>query len=288
MRLKIGTFATLLQVFDMPSSLRFYRDVLGFEVVSKVPPDDQCDWVMLALNGSELMLNTAYESKDRPPTPDPTRIAAHSDVILYFDCDDVDSAHAYLREHNVDAKAPTVASYGMKQVYVKDPDGYQICLQHPVSEQAPRARSTEGFTGRMSELARSVAKGVPMIYVPDVAQALDWYVAIGFKELNRFDDDGLVNFGLVALGNAELMLNMHGRPAPHDVSLWFYTDRVDAMYEALKLRRREVEQSELAGTVNHQLGIEFEQDVEDMFYGARQFCIRDLNGYQLYFIGDRK
>jgi ankyrin repeat protein len=25
-------------------------------------------------------------------------------------------------------------------------------------------------------------------------------------------------------------------------------------------------------------------DVHDMFYGARQFCIRDLNGYELYFI----
>ena len=32
--------------------------------------------------------------------------------------------------------------------------------------------------------------------------------------------------------------------------------------------------------------IEFTQDIEDMFYGARQFCIRDLNGYELYFIGD--
>jgi len=28
----------------------------------------------------------------------------------------------------------------------------------------------------------------------------------------------------------------------------------------------------------------FEQDIEDMFYGARQFGIRDPNGYILYFI----
>src|SRR5688572_2689227 len=234
MSLKIGTFATLLQVFDMPSSLRFYRDVLGFEVVSDVPPDDQCDWVMLALNGSELMLNTAYESSDRPPTPAPARIAAHGDVTLYFDCDDVDSAYAYLREHNVAAKEPAVAFYGMKQVYVNDPDGYQVCLQHPVSdpadaalephevsdrtptEAAMRRDDSDGMQRLREELARSVAKGVPMIYVPDVAQALDWYVSIGFKEVNRVDDDGLVNFGLVALGNAELMLNMHGRPAPQD------------------------------------------------------------------------
>jgi uncharacterized glyoxalase superfamily protein PhnB len=64
---------------------------------------------------------------------------------------------------------------------------------------------------------------------------------------------------------------------------------VDALYEALKLRQIDAARAELAGkTEAHQAGVEFEQDIEDMFYGARQFCIRDLNGYQLYFIGDRE
>ena len=85
-----------------------------------------------------------------------------------------------------------------------------------------------------------------MIYVPDVAKALDWYVSIGFRELNRFDDDGLVNFGMVAFGNAELMINMHGKPAPHDVSLWFYTDQVDDLYDVLKSRRLQTAHAELA------------------------------------------
>ena len=34
MDLQIDGMAPLLQVFDMPTSLRFYRDVLGFEVIS--------------------------------------------------------------------------------------------------------------------------------------------------------------------------------------------------------------------------------------------------------------
>ncbi len=34
----------------------------------------------------------------------------------------------------------------------------------------------------------------------------------------------------------------------------------------------------------HYEGVEFEQGLEDMFYRARQFGIRDLNGYILYFI----
>jgi uncharacterized glyoxalase superfamily protein PhnB len=132
MTLRIGGFATLLQVFDMPTSLAFYRDVLGFEVVSDVPPDDRCDWAMLKLHESLLMLNTAYETDERPAAPDPARIAMHSDVALFFDCEDADAAYANLRKRGVVAKPRTVASYGMKQVYLKDPDGYEICLQHPV------------------------------------------------------------------------------------------------------------------------------------------------------------
>jgi glyoxylase I family protein len=132
MTLRIGTFATLLQVFDMPTSLAFYRDVLGFDVVSDVPPDDQCDWVMLKMHESKLMLNTAYEADERPPTADPSRIAAHKDVTLYFDCEDADEAYAHLRARGVAATQPKVAPYGMKQVYFIDPDGYEICLQHPI------------------------------------------------------------------------------------------------------------------------------------------------------------
>ena len=44
------------------------------------------------------------------------------------------------------------------------------------------------------------------------------YASIGFEEIARYEDDGLVNFGMVSFGRAELMLNMHGKPGPHDVS----------------------------------------------------------------------
>jgi glyoxylase I family protein len=131
MELNIGGLCPLLQVFDMPTSIEFYCDVLGFEVVSPVPEDNKCDWALLRLNESELMLNTAYEADERPPAGDPTRIAAHSDTALFFDCADVDAACAYLRRRGIDVGDPVVRDYGMKQIYFKDPDGYGICFQHP-------------------------------------------------------------------------------------------------------------------------------------------------------------
>ena len=155
---------------------------------------------------------------------------------------------------------------------------------HAAGAEQPKTIAPSSFKKSIGEMAQSVKKGVPMIYVPDVARALDWYASIGFTEISRYEDDGLVNFGMVSFGKAELMLNMHGKPGPHDASLWFYTDRVDDLYQLLKSRQLEAAQASLAGGPGDREGIQFEQDIEDMFYGARQFGIRDLNGYQLYFI----
>jgi glyoxylase I family protein len=130
--LRIGGFTTLLQVFDMPASIEFYQDVLGFEVVSSVPDDLRCDFAMLSRSGTELMLNTAYEAHERPAARDPERTKAHGDTALYFDCADVDEARAFLLKRGVVVDDPIVRDYGMKQLYLKDPDGYEICLQHPV------------------------------------------------------------------------------------------------------------------------------------------------------------
>ena len=159
---------------------------------------------------------------------------------------------------------------------------------HAAGAKPPMTTTTPSFQAGMTKLAESVKKGVPTILVPDVARALDWYVSIGFKELARYEDDGLVNFGMVSFGKAEVMLNMHGKPGAHDVSLWFYTDQIDNLYQLLKSRQLEAAQALLAGQPGDHVGIEFEQDIEHMFYGARQFCIRDLNGYELYFIQSDK
>jgi len=132
MSIDIRRMTPLLEVFDMPTSLRFYRDVLGLEVVSQSSEGDNCDWCLLCLGDIRLMLNTAYESDERPEAPDPARVRAHRDTGLFFSCPDPDSAYAYLRDRGIDLKPPKNAPYGMRQLYLNDPDGYVICFQYPV------------------------------------------------------------------------------------------------------------------------------------------------------------
>jgi glyoxylase I family protein len=134
MAIQIRGMAPLLEVFDMPTALAFYRDVLEFEIVGRSGPGDNCDWVLLRLADVELMLNTAYEGDERPPAPDPARVRAHKDTALFFSCPDVDAAYNYLRERGVDLKPPTNAPYGMRQLYLRDPDGFNLCFQWPVQQ----------------------------------------------------------------------------------------------------------------------------------------------------------
>jgi glyoxylase I family protein len=122
----------LIQVFDMQASVAFYCNVLGFEIVAQSRPGKFFDWCWLRNGTASLMLNTAYEAEQRPAQPDPARTAAHGDTGLFFDCDDLDLAYEYLRAMGIAARKPETRVYGMRQMYVTDPDGYELCFQHPV------------------------------------------------------------------------------------------------------------------------------------------------------------
>ena len=133
MSIQVRGMAPLVQVFDMPTSIAFYRDVLGFQVVGtdgKPVPDN--DWVLLELDGVQVMLNTAYEAEYRPSAPDEARVASHRDLCLYFSAEDVEGVYTYLRQKGIELRPPKVAPYGMKQLYLSDPDGYELCFQWPV------------------------------------------------------------------------------------------------------------------------------------------------------------
>ncbi len=127
--LTIEGMTPLIQVFSMPRALGFYRDVLGFEVVSDSGNGDDSSWVWLRRDNVDVMLNDQYESGHVPDTCPPERVKWHRDTCLYFGCPDVDAAYEYLQSKGVECDPPKDAPYGMKQLYLRDPDGYGICFQ---------------------------------------------------------------------------------------------------------------------------------------------------------------
>jgi glyoxylase I family protein len=135
MEIDIRGMTPLLSVFDMPTSLKFYRDVLGFVVTQDTGQGDASGWVMLQKGSVILMLNTAYDDDERPAVPNPAHHSIHQETYLYFACPDPQAAYGFLKSKGFQLDPPKVAYYGMNQLFLQDPDGYTLCFQCPAEDE---------------------------------------------------------------------------------------------------------------------------------------------------------
>lgn len=132
----LARMTPLLQVFDMPRAVDFYCNKLGFEVIEHSPEVETREgrffhWCRLRRDSTQLMLNTAYDSDERPAERDEARWSGHAHTVLFVDCPELDALHGELRAKGLDIAPPRTAYYGMRQIEVTDPDGYELCFQCP-------------------------------------------------------------------------------------------------------------------------------------------------------------
>ncbi len=132
--ININGLCPLLQVYDMPTALHFYRDILGFTLIGSSGEGDDVDWTWLKLNDVEIMLNTMYEKEYRPAEKDAARQAAHADTSIYFGCSNVHETYQLLLNKNIDVKPPVITGYNFTALYATDPDGYLLVFHWPVKE----------------------------------------------------------------------------------------------------------------------------------------------------------
>lgn len=137
--IEIEGICPLLQVYDMPRSVQFYTEVLGFELETHSPivrsqEGEYFHWAMLRLKSATLMLNTAYDGGERPPQPDRSRVSTHGDTSLYFGCPDVDAVYGHIVRLGVNVREkPANMGYGLRALTIQDPDGYNITFHGPVT-----------------------------------------------------------------------------------------------------------------------------------------------------------
>lgn len=126
----IRELVPLLFVENINRSVEFYRDRLGFEMTASWEPEGQLAWCRLQRGGSAVMLQQACD-EDGPAE------GRGRGVGFFFNCDDADALFHEFIERGLLIDPPTVAFYGMKQVFVSDPEGYNLCFQSPVTSGAP-------------------------------------------------------------------------------------------------------------------------------------------------------
>jgi uncharacterized glyoxalase superfamily protein PhnB len=117
----------LLTVSDLARSIHFYCDSFGFALVEDAQTGGQRFWCRLERDGACLMLQQACAE-------DGTAAGRGRGVTFYLVCDDADLVYQELLARELPVAVPTLASYGMKQLFVTDPDGYALCFESPCSE----------------------------------------------------------------------------------------------------------------------------------------------------------
>jgi uncharacterized glyoxalase superfamily protein PhnB len=118
----IRELVPLLLVQDILRSAAFYQDQLGFELTQKWEPGGKLGWCRMERSGSAVMLQQAND-EDGPPA------GRGRGVCFYFNCDDVQVIFAELIDRGLTIQPPQAAFYGLNQIFVTDPDGYELCFQ---------------------------------------------------------------------------------------------------------------------------------------------------------------
>ena len=112
-----------LFVSDIPRSVAFYRDVLGFEVLRQAPSG----YTSVGREGAVLGLNdVARIPEDHPARPDRGHALGRG-VELVVMVGDVAPLHARARDSaEGSVSALTTQPWGLTDFRVVDPDGYYI------------------------------------------------------------------------------------------------------------------------------------------------------------------
>jgi catechol 2,3-dioxygenase len=134
--LRIGH--VVLKVRDLDRSLAFYRDLLGFTVVSELSNV----MIFLAADGQNHHDLALLRVGQQAPSPVPSAVGLYHVAIQLTDFDAVRAAHALLTERGLLRGA---IDHGVsRSLYTADPDGNEIELYCD----APRAE----WEGRVDEV----------------------------------------------------------------------------------------------------------------------------------------
>ena len=128
--MKFADVTPNLIVSDIDRSLRFYRDVLGFSVVTTVPDAAPFVFVWLQRDNIHVFLNAREGVSEDLPVLASRAIGGTNTLFMVLESDSAETGVDALFAE-VSGKASVVMPlktqfYGMREFGIEDPDGYVI------------------------------------------------------------------------------------------------------------------------------------------------------------------
>lgn len=141
--------AVALTCKEMPKSVAFYRDQLGFTMKESWPDEHAPMWCNMTLGRQSVMLGAAVAPDQVSDLcgHDPEGLPIHAamaqrfadhpagvGLMIYLMVDDVDAYDSGLRGKGITPlREPMTQFYGIRETLVDDPDGYRLVFYSPVT-----------------------------------------------------------------------------------------------------------------------------------------------------------
>ena len=123
-RFNIRRIIPLIPVSNMQNSLNFYEGILGFQRVGHAMNGDHLYWCRLKRDGIQIMIEEGRKNF----------VVSEDPIKLCFITKDVDRVYDQLIVKGLLIDEPYNASYGMRQIFIKDPDRHIIWFESPITK----------------------------------------------------------------------------------------------------------------------------------------------------------
>ncbi len=116
-----------MMVEDVNTTIDFYRDVLGFELVVNVPEEGAFDFALVRRDGVEVMFQSrASLAADLPAFA--ARPAGGALTFFYLDVEGVEALYEQLRTRTTVVKDLHETFYGTREFAVEDCNGFILAF----------------------------------------------------------------------------------------------------------------------------------------------------------------
>jgi uncharacterized glyoxalase superfamily protein PhnB len=141
--------SVILTVRDAKATLAFYREKLGFQLENCWPDEKNPMWANLMLDGQSVMIGQWFPEEevkkwcgDGDPAEVEHKLRESREfkagkpglgITTYIMVPDIDAWHATVTKKGVQVFGkPKTQFYGIREVLMKDPDGYNFTFYSPV------------------------------------------------------------------------------------------------------------------------------------------------------------
>ncbi|GAB7089496.1 VOC family protein [Marinifilum fragile] len=131
--MKANKLTPNFQVKDIKETVNFYQSVLGFSLIMAVPETqdaieqfvaDNKEYVYALVSKDKVEMMFQRSDSFKSDVKMAKDISLGASVSFYMEIDGLDNFYDEIKDKVSEITEPKLAWYGMKEFYVKDPNGY--------------------------------------------------------------------------------------------------------------------------------------------------------------------